>query len=130
MKKVFSFQVLILLVVQSSLAQGVSQATGKHEFVDLGLSVKWATCNVGAEKPEECGNYYAWAETNTKSTYNISTYSYSKGTIRSHTKYCNDSAYGADGFTDNKVVLDAADDIAHTEWGMIGACLQMKSSWS
>ena len=30
-----------------------------HEYVDLGLSVKWATCNVGAEKPEECGNYYA-----------------------------------------------------------------------
>ena len=88
-----------------------------HEYVDLGLSVKWATCNVGAEKPEECGNYYAWAETKTKSTYNISTYSYSKGTIRSHTKYCNDSAYGADGFTDNKVVLDAADDIAHTAWG-------------
>ena len=31
-----------------------------HEYVDLGLSVKWATCNVGAEKPEENGDYYAW----------------------------------------------------------------------
>ena len=33
-----------------------------HEYVDLGLSVKWATCNVGATKPEECGNYFAWGE--------------------------------------------------------------------
>ena len=40
-----------------------------HEYVDLGLSVKWATCNVGANKPEEYGNYYAWGETKTKSEY-------------------------------------------------------------
>ena len=40
-----------------------------HEYVDLGLSVKWATCNVGANKPEDYGNYYAWGETSTKSSY-------------------------------------------------------------
>ena len=40
-----------------------------HKYVDLGLSVKWATCNVGASKPEDYGNYYAWGETKTKSTY-------------------------------------------------------------
>ena len=40
-----------------------------HEYVDLGLSVKWATCNVGASKPEDYGNYYAWGETSTKSSY-------------------------------------------------------------
>ena len=40
-----------------------------HEYVDLGLSVKWATCNVGAETPEEYGNYYAWGETTTKEEY-------------------------------------------------------------
>ena len=40
-----------------------------HEYVDLGLSVKWATCNVGASKPEEYGNHYAWGETSTKSSY-------------------------------------------------------------
>ena len=34
-----------------------------HEYVDLGLSVKWATCNVGATKPEEFGDYFAWGET-------------------------------------------------------------------
>ena len=43
-----------------------------HEYVDLGLSVKWATCNVGANKPEDYGNYYAWGETSTKSTYSES----------------------------------------------------------
>lgn len=40
-----------------------------HAYVDLGLSVKWATCNVGASSPEEYGNYYAWGETTTKSSY-------------------------------------------------------------
>ena len=40
-----------------------------HAYVDLGLSVKWATCNVGASSPEDYGNYYAWGETSTKSSY-------------------------------------------------------------
>ena len=40
-----------------------------HEYVDLGLSVKWATCNVGADSPTDYGNYYAWGETSTKSEY-------------------------------------------------------------
>ena len=42
-----------------------------HEYVDLGLpsGLKWATCNVGASKPEEYGNHYAWGETSTKSSY-------------------------------------------------------------
>lgn len=40
-----------------------------HEYVDLGLSVLWATCNVGANKPTEFGGYYAWGETSTKSSY-------------------------------------------------------------
>lgn len=39
------------------------------EFVDLGLSVKWATCNVGAQTPYECGDYFAWGETLPKSSY-------------------------------------------------------------
>lgn len=48
------------------------QTTGSingHEWVDLGLSVKWATCNVGASTPSDYGNYYAWGETTTKSSY-------------------------------------------------------------
>lgn len=35
----------------------------KSSYVDLGLSVKWATCNLGANAPEEFGDYYAWGET-------------------------------------------------------------------
>jgi len=55
--------------------------TGKengHEYVDLGLSVKWATCNVGAKAPSGWGDYYAWGETQTKSDYSWSTYFDSK----------------------------------------------------
>ena len=48
------------------------QEINGHEYVDLGLSVKWATCNVGANKPEDYGNYYAWGETKTKSDYSLS----------------------------------------------------------
>lgn len=40
-----------------------------HEFVDLGLSVKWATCNIGASTPEQYGSYFAWGDTKEKSTY-------------------------------------------------------------
>ena len=40
-----------------------------YEYVDLGLSVRWATCNVGADSPEEYGDYYAWGETETKHLY-------------------------------------------------------------
>lgn len=51
-------------------------ATGKHKdkyFVDLGLpsGLKWATCNIGANSPEQYGNYYAWAEITPKSTYTL-----------------------------------------------------------
>ena len=49
-----------------------SKETGSsngYDYVDLGLSVKWATCNVGASSPEDFGNYYAWGETVTKSEY-------------------------------------------------------------
>ncbi len=40
-----------------------------HEYVDLGLSVKWATCNVGATSPEDYGHYFAWGETSPKEKY-------------------------------------------------------------
>lgn len=63
--------------------------------VDLGLSVKWATMNVGATCPQEYGDYFAWGETMTKNTYTKSNYSYS----------------------DNPVTLPVKDDIATKEWG-------------
>ena len=90
---------------------------GEYEYVDLGLSVKWATFNVGATKPEEYGDYYAWGETETKDTCNWSTYKWCNGSISTLTKYCNDSSYGHNGFTDTKTTLDPDDDVAHVKWG-------------
>ncbi len=61
-----------------------------HEYVDLGLSVKWATCNVGASSPSDYGNYYAWGETSTKSSYdeeNSRTYDKSMGDIAGNPSY-------------------------------------------
>ena len=53
----------------------------EHQFVDLGLpsGTLWATCNVGAIRPEDFGNYYAWGEIAPKSIYNWNTYEYSSG---------------------------------------------------
>ena len=55
--------------------------------VDLGLSVMWATCNLGANSPEEYGDYYAWGETEEKSDYSWDTYKWCKGTLDTMTKY-------------------------------------------
>lgn len=85
-----------------------------HEAVDLGLSVKWATCNVGAFSSWESGGYYAWGETEEKTQYDWSTYKYCDGTQFYMTKYCTNSSYGS---VDNKTVLDVEDDVAHVKWG-------------
>jgi hypothetical protein len=85
-----------------------------HEYVDLGLSVKWATCNVGATKPEEYGDYFAWGETQPKSTYNLSNYKYYNYSSSSLTKYCTNSSYGT---VDNKTQLELSDDAARANWG-------------
>ena len=65
-------------------AQVVSGSINGHDYVDLGLSVKWATCNIGADSPEGYGDYYAWGETSTKSSYyadNCATYEKEIGDI-------------------------------------------------
>ena len=85
-----------------------------HAYVDLGLSVKWATCNVGADSPEEYGDYFAWGETEPKDYYDWSTYKWCNGSEYTLTKYCNDSYYGT---VDNKTVLEASDDAACANWG-------------
>ena len=85
-----------------------------HEWVDLGLSVKWATCNVGASKPEGYGYYYAWGETTTKSDYSSETYKWCKGTDETMTKYCTDSYWGT---VDNRTTLTSSDDVATVKWG-------------
>lgn len=90
-----------------------------HAYVDLGLpsGTLWATCNVGATTPEGYGNYYAWGETTTKSTYNWSTYRYCNGSSTTLTKYCSSSTYGNNGFTDNLTTLQLSDDAARANWG-------------
>lgn len=92
--------------------------TPAYEYVDLGLSVKWATFNVGATKPEEYGDYFAWGETESKTEYSWSTYKYCNGSENTVTKYCNDDRYGLNGFTDYKFVLDPEDDAAYVKWGV------------
>ena len=90
-----------------------------HDYVDLGLTsgTKWATANVGASKPQDYGNYYAWGETAPKSDYNWETYKYANGDYYKLTKYCNDSDNGNNGFTDSKTTLDLSDDAAYVNWG-------------
>ena len=87
-----------------------------HEYVDLGLpsGTLWATCNVGASKPEEYGDYFAWGETQTKYNYNWSIYKWCNGSHTTQTKYCTDSSIGK---FDNKKVLDLTDDVANANWG-------------
>ena len=88
-----------------------------HEYVDLGLSVKWGTCNVGATKPERYGSYFAWGETEPKSNYYSSTYKWVNGDYKL-TKYCTQSSsWDSSDPMDNKTVLDPEDDAAHVNWG-------------
>jgi len=84
------------------------------QMVDLGLSVKWATFNIGANSPYEYGDYYAWGETETKSVYSWANYKYCNGSNTTMTKYCLDTLYGT---VDNKTVLDPEDDVASVKWG-------------
>ena len=87
-----------------------------HAYVDLALpsGLKWATCNVGATTPEEYGDYFAWGETEPKTTYNWSTYKWCNGSNSTMTKYCEYSNYGT---VDNKTTLELTDDAARVNWG-------------
>ncbi len=91
-----------------------SGTENNYAYVDLGLSVKWATMNVGSSKPEDYGDYYAWGETMTKSTYDWSTYKYYDGSESKLTKYVINDSYGA---PDYKTILLPEDDVAHDKWG-------------
>ncbi len=99
-----------------SVEKKTQGTTNGHDWVDLDLpsGTLWATCNVGASSPESYGNYYAWGETSTKSTYNWDTYKYCRGSESTLTKYCTNSNYGT---VDNKTVLESADDAATSNWG-------------
>lgn len=98
----------------STLSQpsGGGDTPGYDDFgtaVDLGLSVKWANMNVGASKPEDYGDYFAWGETTPKATYDWSTYKWCNGSSSSINKYS--------GSVDGKTTLELSDDAARANWG-------------
>jgi hypothetical protein len=112
MKKLFYILCCALAVMCTACAN-----THKvHEYVDLGLpsGIKWATCNVGAESPEDYGDYFAWGEIEPKDYYDWSTYKWCEGDSITQTKYCTDSSCGT---VDNKIILDISDDAANANWG-------------
>lgn len=79
-------------------------------WVDLGLpsGLLWADRNLGADNPEDYGNYYAWGETAPKEVYDWATYTY--GNLNALIKYCSDHNCGLNLFTDNLTILEASDD--------------------
>ena len=94
-----------------------------HEYVDLGLpsGTLWATKNVGAENPEDYGDYFAWGETTgyTQDTsdghsFDWTSYKYCNGSHDTLTKYNDSSSYGT---VDNKTELELSDDAAYVNWG-------------
>lgn len=103
---------------------------GSHDYVNLGLpsGTLWATCNVGADTPEDYGDYFAWGETQPKDWYDWSTYQYCMGSYNTLTKYCNNSVYGYNGFTDNLTILQPSDDAATANWGN-GWRMPTKEEW-
>ena len=109
MKKLFYILNCALVVLCTACVKS-------HEYVDLGLpsGIKWATCNVGADSPEDYGDYFAWGETEPKEKYDWSTYKWCNGSPTTQTKYCTSSSYGT---VDNKTILDLADDTANANWG-------------
>ena len=92
----------------------ISTPTGTHNdkgYVDLGLSVKWATCNVGANSPEEYGDYFAWGEIEPKDVYSSNTYKWGEITEIGNILYLKYNR------TDNNLVLELEDDAASVNWG-------------
>ncbi len=118
MKKSILFSVLVVgatllqaqsITVHQTCGQNGQVVKAIPDAVDLGLSVKWANMNVGAESPEGYGDYFAWGETTTKSTYDWSTYfDTNDDGGNTFTKYNNNGG---------KTVLDPEDDAAYVNWG-------------
>ncbi|MBO4805108.1 MAG: hypothetical protein J5554_03625 [Paludibacteraceae bacterium] len=121
--KNFSYFLIALMMASYSMestAQTISGQIGGYDYVDLGLpsGTMWATYNVGATKPTELGDYFAWGETEPKKDYEWTSYKwctvYENGNYDQFTKYVINSGYGA---IDNKTVLEPDDDAAYANWG-------------
>ena len=93
----------------------------EYNLVDLGLSsgTLWADRNIGASSPEDYGLYFAWGETQGYSgitsdkQFSWADYKYANGSSSKLTKYCNNSSYGNDGYTDSLTTLQTTDDAAY-----------------
>ena len=88
-----------------------------HPYVDLGLSVKWATMNVGATSETDYGYYFQWGETephDANTPYDYLHYKYGNGAHDALTKYCTDSRRGT---VDDKTTLELKDDAARAIMG-------------
>lgn len=101
----------------------IGEAPADVEAIDLGLpsGTKWANMNVGAEKPEEYGLYFAWGEIvgygsdiNDGRVFDWASYKWCNGSNKAQTKYCINSSYGT---VDNITVLELEDDAARANWG-------------
>ena len=121
MKRIVLLMAIVLPFVFISCSEDEEKnepvnASIEHEFVDLGLpsGTLWATCNIGADAPEEYGAYFAWGETTRKDIYTWETYKWCKGSYSTMTKYCTDSNNGT---VDGKRELDPEDDAAYVCWG-------------
>lgn len=89
-----------------------------HEYVDLGLSVKWATMNVGADAPQDAGDYYAWGELEPKEVYNWVTYTFrTDGDTVYDVQLSKYNTKKNHGTVDNITKLLRADDVANVKWG-------------
>ena len=92
-----------------------------HEYVDLGLpsGTLWATCNVGANSPEDFGDYVSWGETTPKDNYDWRSYRYGDFVDArfEFTKYCTEADEGLNGFVDGLILLEPTDDAATANWG-------------
>ena len=117
-------------LVANFTANGGGGSYNGHDYVDLGLpsGTLWAICNVGASTPEGYGSYFAWAETQPKGYYWWSNYQYCNGGSKTLTKYCSNSSYGYNGFTDNLTTLLPEDDAATANWGD-GWRIPTKGEW-
>ena len=95
-----------LAAIKQTVESLIPKKLEGHEYVEMGDGLKWATCNVGATKPEEYGDFFAWGETDKKKDYKYSNYKYI--TDKKYTKY-NDS--------DQMTKLELTDDAARANWG-------------
>ena len=102
----------------SSQTKRTTNPANNHEWVDLGLSVKWATCNIGASSPEDYGDYFAWGEVSPKKEYTWENYVFRINGDNVHdvlfSKYNTNPKQGT---VDNKTRLDYSDDAARKNWG-------------